>query len=190
MLRLEKNQGKAEAVRQGVNSLFRGQSPEFVGYWDADLSTPLEESLRCLSYFQKDTRLEIVFGSRLKKLGNRIERLWIRHVLGRIFATAVSQMLKAPVYDTQCGAKLFRSARARFLFAEPFVSRWFFDVEILWRHRQAGGSLESIFEMPVKSWVHVHGSKLTWKDFALTFWELNRIRRHYRRQDRFAVRGQ
>ena len=53
--------------------------------------------------------------------------------LGRVFATAVSLYLDLPVYDTQCGAKLYKKECVPFITEHRFVTRWFFDVEILKR---------------------------------------------------------
>ncbi|MBX2995747.1 MAG: glycosyltransferase family 2 protein [Bdellovibrionaceae bacterium] len=180
-LKLEKNQGKAEAVRRGVMKALENPELQFVGYFDADLATPLEESHRMLRYFNEQPYYQMILGSRLRKLGNQIERRWSRHLLGRLFATAVSQILHLPVYDTQCGAKLFRAPIARVLFKERFVSPWFFDVEILARHLAQKGSANQIFEMPLKIWIHQPGSKLRSSDYLRVPIELLKIWYHYRK---------
>jgi len=173
------NQGKAEAVRVGMLRAMDKGAP-FAGYWDADLATPLEEIPLFIHCLTENPKIEIVLGARIALLGRVIERKAHRHYLGRIFATAASQVLALPVYDTQCGAKLFRvSDRTRRLFKEPFGSRWIFDVEWLARYRCEGGPRESIFEMPVRSWKDVGESRVKPTDFLKAIGEMAAIHRKY-----------
>lgn len=182
-LRLSRNAGKAEAVRTGMHRALESQ-PVYVGFWDADLSTPLRAIPEFMAEFEADARVEIVMGSRVKLLGRSIERRAARHYFGRVFATAVSMLLRLPVYDTQCGAKIFRATRnVREIFEKPFLSRWFFDVEILarlivLRSRRPGPAVqESVRELPLHEWRDVAGSRLRVRDVLLVPLELWRIRR-------------
>ena len=74
--------------------------------------------------------------------------------------------LALPVYDTQCGAKALRVIPAlRAALAEPFRSRWAFDVELLGRLLYPSGTTpavarEAVVEMPLRTWHDVGGSKL------------------------------
>jgi len=188
VLDLTRNVGKAEAVRQGVlRGLEHWPSAEFVGYWDADLATPLEEIPGFLRVFQDRPHLVAVIGSRVKLMGRQIERRATRHYLGRVFATFASLSLGLSVYDTQCGAKLFRvSEPLRAVFAEPFHSRWIFDVEILARMQRLA-RLEAlppvetvVYEYVLSQWRDVAGSKLKPTDFLRAALELVRIARHTR----------
>ncbi|HVW24540.1 MAG TPA: glycosyltransferase [Polyangiaceae bacterium] len=164
-LSLSPNRGKGEAVRRGLlHALSTG--PRFVGYLDADLATPIREMCR-LSDVLRDRGVDVVLGSRVALLGRRIERNSTRHYVGRVFASAASLMLGVAVYDTQCGAKIFRSTNAlKAALAEPFSSRWVFDVELLARlleARDAAGAPCSveIVEEPLLEWREVSGSKLS-----------------------------
>src|SRR5438552_15827250 len=60
---LSKNVGKAEAVRKGVLLAFQS-SPDYVGYWDADLATPLETITSFSDLLELKSDLEMVLGSR------------------------------------------------------------------------------------------------------------------------------
>lgn len=182
---LPANLGKAEAVRTGMNLAF-GQGARFVGYFDADLATPLEESKRLRSVLQEKQAVEMVFGSRVQLLGRAIDRRPLRHYLGRVFATVVSETLDLAVYDTQCGAKLFRSGpEIRRLFEDPFLSNWVFDVELIarWREGERERGLlpaeQIIYELPLDEWVDVAGSKVRPSDFRRALLEIWRIRRRY-----------
>jgi dolichyl-phosphate beta-glucosyltransferase len=171
VLHLPANAGKAEAVRRGMLAALE-QDPDHVGYWDADLATPLRVIPAFRTVLEERPDVEVVIGSRVRLLGRRIERRAGRHYLGRIFATAASAVLGVGVYDTQCGAKLFRaSATLRQVFERPFRSRWIFDVEIFARlialgRRKAFPELSSaVYELPLTEWQDVGGSKVKPRDF-------------------------
>jgi glycosyltransferase involved in cell wall biosynthesis len=187
ILRLPSRQGKGEAVRLGIlEGLRRGSG--FVGFWDADLATPLEAIDDFLAFAAERPDVEVILGSRVKLMGRDIRRQAWRHYLGRVFATGVSLTLDLPVYDTQCGAKLFRASDATAaVFERPFRSRWIFDVEVLARYLvlpvgPGDPSRRSrIYELVVPAWHHVPGSKLRWVDYFRSCFELAAIRRQYRR---------
>ena len=183
VLALERNSGKAEAVRRGIVAAM-DRRPDLVGFWDADLATPLREIAGFLDVFASRPEIEMVFAARVRLLGRSISRNPARHYFGRVGATLISQSLGLAVYDTQCGAKLFRvSDSMRELFGAPFLSRWIFDVEIIARLVQQRGrdlAARAIYELPITAWHDVKGSKVRSTDFFRALKDLGRIRRAYR----------
>jgi glycosyltransferase involved in cell wall biosynthesis len=187
LLRLERNCGKGEAVRQGMLAAVAAGAT-IVGYADADLSTPAEELVRLAEEMSSRTEA-VLMGSRIMILGTDIERRPMRHYLGRFFAAGASLALNLKVYDTQCGAKLFRATPTlRAAIAEPFLSRWAFDVELIGRlllPSTAGAYTSHDFvEAPLKKWRDVAGSKLrpfdagrAWIDLLRIAWRLRPLRR-------------
>ena len=139
ILSLKNNVGKAESVRQGYLFALK-KNFSFIGFFDADLSTPLNESLRMLESFNQNSQIEYVFGSRIARMGSNINRKGYRHYLGRIIATFIDTYLRLSVYDTQCGAKLMRKELATVIFEQPFVSKWLFDVCAVYGNRLGGES--------------------------------------------------
>lgn len=175
-----RNQGKAEAVRRGMNEALALEFP-LTGFWDADLATPLESIGSFLDLLEKRPDIEMIFGARVQLLGREIRRQPLRHYLGRIFATVVSTMLHLAIYDTQCGAKIFRATpRLRESLKDPFLSKWVFDVEMLARflvdlendHRALAAM---IYEYPLERWVDVAGSRVKPRDFFKAFIDVARI---------------
>lgn len=185
VLNLERNSGKAEAVRLGMLKAM-DEGATYAGYWDADMATPLRVAPQFVEIMEARPEIQMVFGSRIQLLGHQIQRELIRHYLGRIFATTVSLMLGLRVYDTQCGAKVFRvTPVTRTLFESPFSSKWIFDVELIARYlhasRQAAlDPLEGMYEQPLPEWRDVGGSKVKSGDFVSAFFDLIRIYRRYR----------
>lgn len=189
VLALERNRGKAEAVRLGMRRALEDGAP-VVGYADADLATPVDELVRLATALDVESA-DAVLGSRVNLLGAHIERDPRRHYLGRIFATAASLVLRIAIYDTQCGAKLFRRSRAlEAAVAEPFLSRWVFDVELLGRVLAASDDRYRIVEVPLRAWKDVSGSKIRPADFARAALDLTRIESDLaRRRNERATRG-
>jgi len=179
VLSLRPNGGKAEAVRRGMlAALERGAA--VVGYLDADLSTPPGELFRLRAEFERPG-VEAVLGARVALLGTDIERNAARHYLGRVFASVAAAILQARVYDTQCGAKLFRASPAlSAALATPFLSRWAFDVELLGRLLTGADGvpsvpLSAVVEVPLTTWHDVKGSKLSPVAMARSLVDLGRI---------------
>ena len=182
LLDLDRNRGKAEAVRRGMLAAFE-RKPDFAGFWDADLATPLSELPGFTDVFSRRPEIELVFAARVRLLGRSISRNPARHYFGRVGATLISSSLGLAVYDTQCGAKLFRtSEEIAALFAEPFISRWIFDVEIIARlvgQRGRDAAARAIYELPIRVWHDVQGSKVRSTDFFRALRDLVKIRRAY-----------
>lgn len=180
-LRLGRNVGKAEAVRRGVQLAIRRRAT-VTGYWDADLATPLEAIPRFRALLDERPELLLVMGSRVALLGRNIQRRWRRHMLGRAFATAASCVLGLPVYDTQCGAKLFRiTPETVDLFRRPFETRWIFDVEIVARlvrsarYELTEYAADVVYEYPLERWQEVRGSRLKAIDYVTAAVDLLRV---------------
>jgi glycosyltransferase involved in cell wall biosynthesis len=175
-LSLTPNGGKAEAVRRGLRDALAAGA-EIVGYLDADLSTPPAEIDDLLAALARPG-VQVAIGARVGMLGYDIDRSAVRHYLGRVFATAASIILRARVYDTQCGAKLFRAGPALSeALSTAFRSRWAFDVELLGRLLIGTPSvpalpLAAIVEVPLPVWHDVKGSKLGLTGMAQTLRDL------------------
>ena len=182
ILRNESNKGKAESVRLGVIESI-AMNPDYIGYLDADLATPIEEIDHLLNIIKADTKKEVVFASRIQLIGNKIKRNFFRYFIGRVFATCISLILKIRVYDTQCGAKIFSKKICEKIFVEKFISRWLFDVELFARLINLYGidkTIEISFEHPVRKWTDIEESKIKPIYFLKAPFELLKIVRHYK----------
>jgi glycosyltransferase involved in cell wall biosynthesis len=177
---LAKNVGKGEAVRSGVKLAIELGATE-VGFCDADFSVDADDLLRLFKHLDSSPQLDAVIGSRMAIAGSTIERSFVRHISGRVFASLVVFTLQQRIYDTQCGAKVFRiNDVVKKTFSERFISRWAFDVEIIGRiHRNGKGQTGSISiaELSLLRWIAQPGSKLSFGQQFKTIFDLVHIRR-------------
>lgn len=181
LLNVRVNRGKAEAVRAGIQHALKLGKFDYLGYWDADLATPLDQIPEFIQLAQTKNK-SLVMGCRLLRLGADIRRQHSRHYIGRVFATLASYVLGLAVYDTQCGAKLFSKEIAAIGFANPFKTKWLFDVEILARLVIYYGypAMNALaYEFPLPSWEDVGGSQLKPKDFLKAPYQLFKIWNSY-----------
>ena len=179
VLPLPANVGKGEAVRAGFNYAFERGATEVL-FCDADFAVGPQDLLRICNTLSENVECKAVIGSRIAMVGTNIQRSIFRHYSGRAFATLVSLILGQQIYDTQCGAKVFKADNeVKRAFSQPFLSRWAFDVEAigrLLRMERSKTNRNLILELPLLNWLEVPGSKLNLASQLRTVLELFRIR--------------
>jgi len=148
---LPDNLGKGGAVYAGWHE---HGGAEWLAFVDADGACPAVEVARLLGLRQPGTTL---FASRIKMLGHRVDRLLKRHLLGRVYATLVSELLAVPVYDSQCGLKLVPRAAFERIADRLEVRGFAFDVELMVALLDTGCSIQ---EVPI-DWHEVPGGKVS-----------------------------
>ena len=145
LLQIPSNRGKGYCVRHGMMHA----AGSVILFTDADLSSPIEESLQLLAAL--DAGADIAIGSRWmrRELQTRRQSL-SRQGMGRIFNLLLRTTLGLHFKDTQCGFKAFRRKAAQKLFPLQKIEGWGFDPEILFLARRAGFK---VAEVPVR-WAH------------------------------------
>ena len=181
IIEINQNLGKGNAVFFGMSKALENKDFDTLAFLDADLSTSPQE---CFHLAKKiNQSIKFVFGSRIKKIDNSIERKFFRFIIGRIIATAISKVLNISVYDTQCGCKIFSRTAAKVAFENSFISDWLFDVEIFFRLKNYFGVSDFIAmssEIPLKNWKDQKNSKITWT-YGFKIWiDLLNIKRAYK----------
>lgn len=162
------NHGKGYSVRNGMLHA-RGR---IILFTDADLSSPIEESLKLFAALESGA--DIAIGSRWLRAELQTQRQPLhRQLFGRIFNLLLRTTLGLQFADTQCGFKAFKRAAAQAIFPWQKIERWGFDPEILFLARKFGFKVQ---EVPV-AWGHVGDARINpVVDGARMFQEMLRIR--------------
>lgn len=178
----EKNGGKAEAVRQGLNYLSEFPDLDYIGFLDADLSTDFRDFDDLVKMIETSD-FQIVNGSRISRMGANITKESARKLISMTINLIITRILGMPFKDTQCGAKIMRKELVKVAFQQPFLTKWLFDVEIFMRMRNHFGREKAekmICEQPLKRWIHADGSKLSYSDSLKIGFQLMKIFWNYR----------
>jgi dolichyl-phosphate beta-glucosyltransferase len=159
--------GKGVAVRTGVAAA----TAPFVGYVDADQSTPPEALITAMAILLSGW--DVVVGSR-RAVGAAyaVPQPVIRRLGSRMF-NLVACTLVGRMTDTQCGMKLFRTDAVRGIFESVRLGGFAFDVEVIARAKASG---LRIMEMPVVWSDSVGSSFRPVRDGLQAFTDLYRLR--------------
>lgn len=142
--------GKGAAVQRGL----RTSRSRFVGFTDADLSTPLETMLPAIAALEGGAAAAIA--SRYAPGAHLAVRQPLSRRLGGRAFRALSRPLLPGVHDTQCGFKFFDRVAVQAALWRCRSTGFAFDVELLRHVRDDGGR---IVEVPV-TWTDTSGSSL------------------------------
>lgn len=152
---LERNQGKAAALRRG----FAEVSGEIVLVQDADLEYDPENYPALLSPILED-KADVVYGSRFLGGPHRVLFFW--HYVANKFLTTLSNMFtNLNLTDMETGYKVFRTDVLRRLRLRS--SRFGFEPEVTAKVARLGCR---IYETPISYYgrTYAEGKKIGWKD--------------------------
>ena len=179
VINLERNAGKAEAIRKGISDTFDKNPAEIfqVGYLDADSAFEIEDIKNVVMLsFSKGSTFNSYWGSRVALSGRNITRNNLRHILSRILITIFGYRMGNLPYDPQTGFKIFKFNKEQMaIFDRNFETKWFVDIEILLRFKAVNGKDMRIWEEPVNTWKDIEGSKIRGLELITVFRDLIKI---------------
>jgi glycosyltransferase involved in cell wall biosynthesis len=142
--------GKGGAIMRG----FAAATGDLIGFVDADGATQPQ------AYFdlvQKIGDADCIIASRWIPGAHVSPKQPLkRRIASRIFNWLVKTLFDVRIHDTQCGAKLCKGSAVKKVLPDLGLTRWAFDVDLLFQLRRHGFS---ITEIPT-TWQDVGGSQL------------------------------
>ena len=147
----ERNSGKGAAVQLGMAQA----TGRYRIFSDADLSVPIDDLDKLLQPLRAGAGIAIASRA-LRDSQVELHQPWYRETMGKIFNKLVRIFVLGGVKDTQCGFKAFTAEVAERVFPQLQTRGFGFDVEVLYRARQAG---YSIVEVPTR-WINSPQSRV------------------------------
>jgi len=156
-LDIKKAIGKGGAVIEG----FKIAKGKLIGFVDADGSTDVSAFYDLV---KKINGYDAIIASRwLKQSIVEPKQPLTRRIASRIFNLLVRILFGLNLHDTQCGAKLFKKQAIKDVLPLLGLTRWAFDVDLLYQLKRKG---YKILEIPTV-WRDKAGSKLNLKKTSL-----------------------
>jgi dolichyl-phosphate beta-glucosyltransferase len=145
------NKGKGFAVKTGMLA----SKADYTLFFDADMSTPLEEFKKFIPFILQGK--DVIIGTR--KNGHStvvVPQPLYRQVLGRGFTLLSNIILNTWVTDFTCGFKAFSNQATQNIFATAKINRWGYDSELMFLSKKLGYSIQ---EVPVV-WINDDRSRV------------------------------
>jgi glycosyltransferase involved in cell wall biosynthesis len=128
-----KKGGKGYATIEGFREALK-MNPDLIGFVDADMSTSPEEYSRLLG---KLNGYDGIIASRyLPGAVVSPKPTLQRIIVSRVFNFLIRTLFFFPYADTQCGAKIFRKEAIRKIANSLIITKWAFDVDLLYNLRK------------------------------------------------------
>ncbi|RBY78370.1 glycosyl transferase family 2 [Geodermatophilus sp. TF02-6] len=160
--------GKGAAVRRALLS----SRSRFVGFFDADLATPVETLATVMEHLEDGA--QAVIGSRYTAGARFVHAQPAARRLGGAAFRLMARSLVKGVDDTQCGFKFFERHTVTHALVTCRTTGFAFDVELLCQLQRAG---VAIVEIPV-AWSHADESSFSpWRDGLASFSAVRRMQR-------------
>ena len=151
VLRINKNHGKASAIRIGLINLSAEKDLDWLCVFDSDFSVDekdvfkainLASQVRNVSETSSDRYVYILSGSRLLSSGREnvsLNRHPTRDTIGKVIRALVRTLCKIDTRDPQTPLKVYlNNSSLREIVELSSRTRWFFDVEVVIRARNLG----------------------------------------------------
>lgn len=167
-LELPSNSGKAHAIAHGVKYMLSlNDKTTWIGFLDSDGAFAIDDIKSILKLTDKsiNRNFDAFYSSRVKLSGRKVLRSTGRHFIGRVISTLFGLFWQEIPYDTQSGFKVYKAKiLTPQIFFEPFVTRWFFDIELHLRVLISTKNKFSVWEEPLHAWNDIPDSRINGRE--------------------------
>lgn len=135
-----KEGGKGLAIIAGFNDALT-RSNELIGFVDADMATSPEEFYKLVQSIHGNSG---IIAARWRSDSIVTKQTSFSLLKSKIFNFIARVLFLFPYSDTQCGAKLFTREAVAYVRPKMSITKWAFDIDLLYKLREGGFSVIEI----------------------------------------------